>query len=182
MKTVKIENVCVNAEGAWSAKMRFSLHWEQPGCRYHVWCDAGHKPSDTMYKNPPHGVEHHEPGDFDTRHLRASAKANAEMLAVAIFVANRDSLWQKALDKVKAETLHENADKIRMAIDSNQRSNFNGRIVAALTAIVVAAERAQDLEQHIIEGRSTLDALKPDAEQISARGASYTATPLLMHL
>ena len=48
---------------------RFSVHWETPEARFHVWM-AGpgeFKNEPVIYKNPPHGVMHRGEGYFDTR-------------------------------------------------------------------------------------------------------------------
>jgi hypothetical protein len=81
-KTADVTNVELGEYSAFNATI--SLGWEADGARYHIWCkNAPELPFErgtVLYKNPPHGVKHRGPGDFNTRQLDSTKPRNVDMI------------------------------------------------------------------------------------------------------
>ena len=78
------------------------LAWTADGFQFHIWSNAP-----TLYKNPPEGAEYGKPGYFETRHLDATARTNAQMISDARTIAS----VQGAAEKAKAALLQKKAEK-----------------------------------------------------------------------
>ena len=178
MKTVKIENVCVNAEGGWSAKMRFSLHWEQPGCRYHVWCDADHIPAEEFYMRPPADVERGVAAHFETRRRRTDAESNKAMIAAAFKAANDGGMWQAAIDAHNAKELANSVAAIRGIISATRRA-AGSVLLDALKLMVPEYERMNrscgvDSDDLFLKtARAAIKAAEPDADSVASWRNQY---------
>lgn len=101
---------------------QFALSCEYNGARYHVWVDKSSRThtDDILYKNPPLGIEHAQPGYFQTRRLRTSSQFAVKLIAAMFEAAIREELFTKAVDTMKEErraelAKNEEAAKIRRA-------------------------------------------------------------------
>lgn len=65
--------------------MSIALHWEEPGARFHVWCDANGKPRDEyIYKNCSLELNRGDAGYFNTRMLDPAKPVNVARIARAL--------------------------------------------------------------------------------------------------
>lgn len=100
-----------------------SVSWEDDaGNRHHAWLEVeGGKPvspyrirteraglsgataKQTVYRNPPEGVERRHPGFFKTRYLDAAASANAVLVAEALRRAEAEGMFEAALSRAETE-------------------------------------------------------------------------------
>jgi hypothetical protein len=106
------------------------------GARYHVWLDRETLEfSETLYKNPPLGVEHRGPGWFATRRLDINSKANSIVV---------EALKERAVELVAAaKTEEEEKERVRLAAAAEEyrihRINKYGvELLAALEDMVAA--------------------------------------------
>lgn len=155
-------------------KNSFVLSWEQPGARFHVHCDAEHqiRGESLIYKNPPTGVDRYTEGYFQTRRLAAFAGNNARMFVAARQIADRDGLWQAAIDTYRAEQLAEGVNHIRAGI-AHAKNAAGAQLFAALSALVYQLERSNAVDDHghaisqlktLGIAREALTAAKPTTE------------------
>lgn len=90
----KVENPVAEFSGIDSngnGPSRLCVSFTKDGAFFHVWLDpktrelekGGIYPN-TLFKNPPVGVNQHDPGYFRTKHLDATAKGNAELIHAVI--------------------------------------------------------------------------------------------------
>ncbi len=91
---------------------RFALHWKDADTseQFHVWfanfADMKSRSltrADTLYKNPPKGVEYGDKGHFRTRHLNPTAKTHEK----AVSEARKLALLNHSHDKAIAEEAKE---------------------------------------------------------------------------
>jgi hypothetical protein len=108
MAKPKIENIHVeHVDG-----IKFAIGWTIDGFRFHIWAERGLSAASlqlqgSVFKNPPAGVKHRQPGYFDTRQIDPEAKTQAAILAEVLAVVERDELVRKAR--------RANAEKIQRA-------------------------------------------------------------------
>lgn len=107
MKISEIEQIHVTR----SLSTEYCLGWTINKMRYHVWldCKTRRMHDDTIYKNPPEGVQHRGPGYFPTRHLKASDKVNQRMMAYVLNEAARLDLFAIADHEKQIKDDHEAA-------------------------------------------------------------------------
>jgi len=99
---MKIQNIHIDRH---EGSSQYSIGWDaKDGNRYHVWLDLNRRRnSDTLYKNPPRGVEYKGPGYFSTRQLDVTSKANLSTFEFAMQEATRLQLFEKEEEKLTSE-------------------------------------------------------------------------------
>lgn len=96
---------------SFSTDDQYSINWNFDGARYHIWPDGtyGQNNSTTLYKNPPRGTSHLDPGYFRTRRLDGTKPGNAKMIAAVMRVVNDHEMIAIAREKRQAEQNEANA-------------------------------------------------------------------------
>ena len=107
------------------------LRWEEESFRYHIW---NHTPG-TVFKNPPYGVESRQPRYFRTRHLDATKKANAAMVAEAQRIAKEQGLYESATEAKRQEKAEEEA-KQKAAIVRHNKTKAAEEMYTALELVL----------------------------------------------
>ena len=90
---------------------RYCLSWVKGEARYHIWIDHESGQVErglglggpTLYKNPPLGVERHQPGWHQARRLDATSSSNAKMVDAAIRQARAAGLFEAAVAAAQAK-------------------------------------------------------------------------------
>lgn len=88
-----------------------AANFEMDGARYHIWFNIDTmEPQSTLYKNPPHGVNRHTPGHFDTRHLDATNKKNKPLVDALFAHIREHGLLEAAIGKEAAKKAQQDAE------------------------------------------------------------------------
>lgn len=102
--SMDIQNVDVADHGSSPKYSRIALSWEYGGARFHLWESDKEK---VLYKNSI--AQRYQPGHFETRKLNPSTTTNARMIAEARAIAEREGLYEKAAEKMRAKEQAEEA-------------------------------------------------------------------------
>jgi hypothetical protein len=157
---MKIENVHVTTQ---SYSQSYCLSWDAKGARYHVWLNRETRglQDNTLFKNPPLGVEHRGPGYFPTRRLDASKQSGTEMIALAWEAATTLDLFALAEKTCKIEQEQELARASENA--RVQRIRQAGPLLLVALQACLTAHPIMELNPAVrtalnsVEGTSTVE-------------------------
>jgi hypothetical protein len=100
--TKQLTNIAVQ----YDSPTMINLSWEYDGARFHIWADIQTGTfinPQKLFKKPPKGTTTHDAGYFRTRHLDATSKSSAQLIARAIAFADRGELLAKAKAEYEAK-------------------------------------------------------------------------------
>lgn len=96
---------------------KYAIGWSIDGARFYVWATATSmlgvslgQIEETIYKNPPRGIEYRQPGYFDTRQLNRTNKTQGLIFAEVLEIVAAGDLVRKAF---RAERHRRSADRRR---------------------------------------------------------------------
>jgi hypothetical protein len=131
---------------------RCAIRWQDRdgSARYHIWVDR-----DTLeieeddytvsqiYKNPPEGVGYHEPGHFNCRSLKPTAKANRDRVAYVKDFVRKHGLVDEAVNGWYADRRAEEAER-QDGIVLKRKEAVADELYAALVALLPLAKASGD--------------------------------------
>jgi hypothetical protein len=106
-KTPTVTNVHLN----FSSPTRFAFCFDHDGARYHRWYfipkgatpDTMEPSDNTLYVNPPLGIEYRREGWFDTKKLKCDGPTARPLLVAAWSIALQENVIEKAIADLEAK-------------------------------------------------------------------------------